>query len=49
MAERGISARAFLILRVSRLYPLHLVTLLFVAALQPLYAARVHAYFVYRY
>jgi len=49
IAERRISARAFLTLRVSRLYPLHLLTLLFVAALQPLYAARIHAYFVYRY
>jgi len=47
--ERRISARDFLILRVSRLYPLHLLTLLFVATLQPLYAARIHAYFVYRY
>jgi len=49
IAERGISARAFLILRLSRLYPLHLLTLLFVAALQPIYAARIHTYFVYRY
>jgi peptidoglycan/LPS O-acetylase OafA/YrhL len=49
IAERRISARAFFVLRVSRLYPLHLLTLLFVAALQPLYAARIHAYFVYHY
>jgi peptidoglycan/LPS O-acetylase OafA/YrhL len=49
IAERRISGRAFLVLRVSRLYPLHLLTLLFVAALQPLYAARIHAYFVYHY
>jgi len=49
IAERSISARAFLVLRVSRLYPLHLLTLVFVATLQPIYAARMHADFVYRY
>jgi peptidoglycan/LPS O-acetylase OafA/YrhL len=49
IAERGISARAFFVLRVSRLYPLHLLTLLLMAALQPIYAARIRAYFVYHY
>ncbi len=47
--ERRVSARDFLTLRLSRLYPLHLLTLLFVAAVQPIYAARVHSFFVYRY
>ena len=38
IAARTIGARKFFWLRFSRLYPLHFVTLLAVAALQPLYA-----------
>ncbi len=37
----------FFVLRFSRLYPLHLVTLLFVAALQPLYFKLTGSFFVY--
>lgn len=39
IAARAIEARRFFWLRFSRLYPLHFVTLLAVAAMQPLYAA----------
>lgn len=45
---RRIGGRKFFLLRFSRLYPLHLATLLLVAALQLLYFARHGTYFVYR-
>lgn len=44
---RLVSARTFFWLRFSRLYPLHVVTLLAVAALQPAYAALAGRSFVY--
>ena len=44
---RLVDARTFFWLRVSRLYPLHLVTLVAVAALQPAYAALAGRPFVY--
>ena len=49
IAARTVPPRAFFILRLSRLYPLHLATLLVVAALQPLYFARQGAFFVYQH
>ena len=39
LAARKVEAKRFFWLRFSRLYPLHLVTLLFVAGVQPLYTA----------
>jgi peptidoglycan/LPS O-acetylase OafA/YrhL len=48
IAARGIGAGRFFLLRFSRLYPLHLITLLLVAALQALYAHAHGYYFVYR-
>ena len=45
IAAREVSAGRFFWLRVSRLYPLHLVTLLAVAALQPCYVALVGSAF----
>ena len=45
--RRRISARDFLVLRLSRLYPLHLATLLLVAALQMVYRHSYDAFFVY--
>lgn len=49
IADRLVSPKDFFVRRLSRLYPLHLATLLAVAALQPLYAARQGAYFVYQH
>lgn len=43
----AISAKTFVIRRFSRLYPLHLATLLIVAGLQYLYLAKTGSYFVY--
>jgi peptidoglycan/LPS O-acetylase OafA/YrhL len=37
IADRSIDGRSFFVLRLSRLYPLHIVTLLLVAALQAVY------------
>ncbi|MFG0463891.1 acyltransferase family protein [Pseudomonas putida] len=48
IAERSLSASRFLIDRFSRLYPLHLVTLIGVAALQLLYSTSHGSYFVYQ-
>ena len=48
IASRAVGAQAFLVLRFSRLYPLHLLTLLLVAVLQAAYFARHHYYFVYQ-
>jgi peptidoglycan/LPS O-acetylase OafA/YrhL len=44
IADRSIGGGAFFVLRLSRLYPLHFVTLLFVALLQPIYF-NLHGYF----
>jgi peptidoglycan/LPS O-acetylase OafA/YrhL len=43
-----VSGRAFFVLRFSRLYPLHLLTLLAVAGLQALYEVQAGAFFVYQ-
>jgi peptidoglycan/LPS O-acetylase OafA/YrhL len=47
IAERGIDGYRFFVLRFSRLYPLHFVTLLFMAGMQLLYHARNGSSFVY--
>ncbi len=47
IAERRIAAGEFAVLRASRLYPLHLATLVLVAVGQWFYTSRVHAPFVY--
>jgi peptidoglycan/LPS O-acetylase OafA/YrhL len=47
IADRLISFRDFWILRLSRLYPLHIVTLLAVAFLQWLYVSRNAFFFIY--
>jgi peptidoglycan/LPS O-acetylase OafA/YrhL len=47
VAGRTIDGRTFFVLRFSRLYPLHLLTLLLVAVLQALYLAQQQHYFVY--
>ena len=47
VAQRRIGPTTFLVLRFSRLYPLHLATLLLVALLQPLYVAMKGVPFVY--
>ncbi|WP_428489049.1 acyltransferase family protein [Rhodopila sp.] len=47
ISQARLSFGRFLVLRLSRLYPLHLATLLIVAALQALYAARFGETFVY--
>jgi peptidoglycan/LPS O-acetylase OafA/YrhL len=48
VASRLLDGWKFFVLRFSRLYPLHLVTLLFVAALQPLYFQLNGYFFVYQ-
>ena len=47
ITERRVSAREFFVLRFSRLYPLHLATLLAVAAEQTLFLHLTGRYFVY--
>ena len=47
IAARLVAPRRFFWLRFSRLYPLHFVTLLIVAALQPIYTAMAGSPFVY--
>ena len=47
LAGRLVDARRFFILRFSRLYPLHLMTLLLVCLLQLVYFSINHGYFVY--
>lgn len=47
VSRGGLSFRRFVMLRLSRLYPLHLATLLIVAGLQALYSARYGETFVY--
>jgi len=48
IAERSVGGWKFFVLRFSRLYPLHLVTLLLVALLQPVYFGQNGQYFVYQ-
>src|ERR1700741_4102533 len=48
VAERSISGWKFFVFRLSRLYPLHFVTLMLVALLQSVYSAQNGVYFVYR-
>jgi peptidoglycan/LPS O-acetylase OafA/YrhL len=47
--ERKVSVYRFFILRLSRLYPLHLVTLILVAILQILYLSSHRDYFIYNH
>jgi peptidoglycan/LPS O-acetylase OafA/YrhL len=47
IAERSVTGWKFFVLRFSRLYPLHFVTLLLVALLQPVYFALSGNFFVY--
>src|SRR4051812_13229871 len=47
--ERATGGWAFLVLRVSRLYPLHLVTLIVVALLQGVYFRQQGQFFVYQH
>jgi peptidoglycan/LPS O-acetylase OafA/YrhL len=49
IARRGVSGRQFFVLRLSRLYPLHVVTLVVVAVLQLLYQAERGVPFIYKY
>ena len=48
IADRSIGGGAFFVLRLSRLYPLHFVTLLLVAILQPIYFNLSGHFFVYQ-
>jgi peptidoglycan/LPS O-acetylase OafA/YrhL len=47
ISRRTVGGYKFFVLRFSRLYPLHIVTLLFVAAMQMVYLRHNHSYFVY--
>jgi peptidoglycan/LPS O-acetylase OafA/YrhL len=49
IANAKITGSVFFVLRLSRLYPLHFVTLIFMAALQYVYFSQEGAYFVYPY
>ena len=49
IAEKRISGREFFLLRFSRLYPLHFITLLIVASLQILYFKINGVFFVYQF
>lgn len=49
IAAQAISGYRFFVLRFSRLYPLHLVTLLFMMVMQAVYHARTGDFFAYRY
>ena len=48
IADRAVGGMKFFWLRFSRLYPLHIATLLLIAALQPLHVALAGTSFVYR-
>lgn len=48
IADRSIDGWTFFVYRLSRLYPLHIATLLLVAVLQPVYFAQQGFYFVYQ-
>jgi peptidoglycan/LPS O-acetylase OafA/YrhL len=47
IAEKSITFKSFSILRLSRLYPLHFMTLIFVAIFQLIYTNITNTYFVY--
>ena len=47
IAEKEISFKSFSILRLSRLYPLHFSTLIFVGVVQLIYMDKTHTYFTY--
>ncbi len=47
ISRRTVGGHRFFVLRFSRLYPLHLVTLLYVAVMQQVYLRHNHSYFVY--
>ena len=49
LRDASLGGGAFFVLRLSRLYPLHFVTLIFMAAMQALYYSKVGSYFVYQY
>jgi len=49
IADRVVSGRKFFVLRFSRLYPLHFVTLLFVAVAESVYFERKGFFFVYQH
>jgi peptidoglycan/LPS O-acetylase OafA/YrhL len=49
LAAKKLSGYVFSVLRISRLYPLHIATLLFVALVQAIYFAHNGAYFVYQH
>jgi peptidoglycan/LPS O-acetylase OafA/YrhL len=49
ISNRSIGAWAFFAFRLSRLYPLHIVTLLLVASLQPIYYYLNGSFFIYSY
>lgn len=49
IANRLVSGKKFFVLRFSRLYPLHIATLLLVALLQPIYSRANGSFFVYPY
>jgi peptidoglycan/LPS O-acetylase OafA/YrhL len=49
IAQARVGGHEFFILRLSRLYPLHFVTLLFIAVMQFVYHMRNGAFFVYTY
>src|ERR1700710_1370920 len=48
VADRSVSGWKFFALRFSRLYPLHIATLLLVALVQPLYFSLTGYFFVYQ-
>jgi peptidoglycan/LPS O-acetylase OafA/YrhL len=48
ISDRSVSGWTFFVFRLSRLYPLHFVTLLVVALLQPIYFALNQTFFVYQ-
>jgi peptidoglycan/LPS O-acetylase OafA/YrhL len=48
IADRSVGGWKFFVLRFSRLYPLHIVTLLLVALVQPMYFSRNGYFFVYQ-
>lgn len=48
IGQRRESARSFALMRFSRLYPLQVLTLLLVAALQSVYFSRINTFFIYQ-
>jgi peptidoglycan/LPS O-acetylase OafA/YrhL len=47
ISDRAIGGREFFVFRLSRLYPLHVVTLMLVASLQPIYHHLQGSFFIY--